>query len=774
MGEPVRPTSRRVQAPASQPVRPASRPVKKAGSFEGQPKREQASPLNISIKAATWQQALTLMGVKIQGGDKKNDQDFQKEIEKKAKVNLSKGLKWDDLQKIAKAYGIKINEAFFNLLSTGGISTTGDGIVTLDDVKKFFEKVIARIAQGTGQTTEILKRYMQASSFEFVDASEAVKAFRDGVKNDKLYSGENINVNELIDSHTNPALKDVAKAVIAKILKMDVKNIDAKTTLTHDQLQTFFLTMYFLGKVGNPEKIIAEAKGKPAMTGSSAGDLVAWYTKGAVKGEVKAAAAGGTAATGTAGAGDTEITQANWKKKIQELSRRMTSGHYKAATARLIELLKYLKTQKPTFLQAGWQGAFVGLYQQFIVGTRQGQQTIPGINFKITAGDEEGKKLIENLTAVLKEAQKDKDLLAFAAKEKNEATLIKHISVIQVIAGLMKHAGVSAQDIIKFMDENIKPLQLSASSIDVESKTMLLRMIVVFKLKKIYESTTAGQSQLKGNEAIAVVREELEQLKAILGNAALWTGKEALRVLLTHELAKMKTELFIEENKDKTKTPRFTVLSGLDISAELKIIAENWMVNLAAQGNSTVRALINSKSMQIRRGGTQRTALSMANAVDAYIANKIYTDEALLNTAKEKEQKDWGNDKKNAEIAYKKVFTNDKIEGEDDTKKADKTKKKTSKAEKKGSSKSRKSAREKLRSQKNSKYTFRTGKNSLNQDVRFVINKKLYPIAKKTGNNWSWNEGVLAADKFPEKDINKLKTAAKEWGNKQKPEIELP
>ena len=263
-----------------------------------------------------WKEALTLLGISFE--DISTDEKLQAFLASKelSMSDIEDGISWEEAQKL----GSTMTRAYYDILSTGGRRTEGDGKVEMADLVRFNEKVIEKLSAGTGQRAEILESYMQTAKFKMIDSHRAVQLFAEKFgANSTLFSGETINVKALIGSYTNTELQDLACVVLSNILGQSVTkdNIDAALTLTKEQLEIYFITMYFLGKIDNPTEILESAQGRPKLEGDTPEHLLAWLTKGTSNAVAEPPAS--TSASETSATGETaDGFPAEWPADLRD------------------------------------------------------------------------------------------------------------------------------------------------------------------------------------------------------------------------------------------------------------------------------------------------------------------------------------------------------------------------------------------------------------------------------------------------------------------------
>ena len=251
--------------------------------------REQASP-PISGSALNFE----LMGIKILDVNKDgkiDDADVKQTLKDRKldkKVNISDGLQWEEVEALAKSYGVHIFRNYFDTLSVGGTGIEGDGKFDVADAAKFDARVIKRLAQGCGKREEVIREYMAIESFKMVDVGEAVREFRGNYYGkENIYTGEDVSASKLLDVCVSPGLRDLAQYVLRNIKGKDVI-VDGKVVeglkLNSNELQTFLLSMYFLGKVDNPEQVLGvKVERNTPFKGSTVNEFLVWLSKEAKK-----------------------------------------------------------------------------------------------------------------------------------------------------------------------------------------------------------------------------------------------------------------------------------------------------------------------------------------------------------------------------------------------------------------------------------------------------------------------------------------------------------
>jgi hypothetical protein len=220
-----------------------------------------------------------LLGISFEAIDTEEKLKAYVESKGLSMSDIEDGITWEEAQKL----GSTMTQAYYDILSTGGRRTEGDGKVEMADIQRFNDKVIEKLAAGTGQRAEILESYMQTAKFKMVDSHRAVQLFTEKFgTNTTLFSGDTINVKALIGSYTRTELQGLACVVLSNILGQPITkdNIADALTMSKEQLETFFITMYFLGKIDNPTEILESAQGRPKLEGDTPEHLLAWLTKG--------------------------------------------------------------------------------------------------------------------------------------------------------------------------------------------------------------------------------------------------------------------------------------------------------------------------------------------------------------------------------------------------------------------------------------------------------------------------------------------------------------
>ncbi|MBI5701559.1 hypothetical protein HZC34_06965 [Candidatus Saganbacteria bacterium] len=260
-------------------------------------------------EANTWRDALKLLGIKIVNDDVNkdgqiNDADLDKQFEKDGiNVTVADGLKWDEVQALAKKYGVTITRVAFNFISVGGAAgsvntatggASGDELVTKEDIQKFLKDVIGKIAVGDEDAVKLaISRYVSAEKMKLVDEAQAVKMFSDKY----ITTGNTISYQNL-KLHASDKLKAVVDAVLTKVIGRTLQDTDE---ITKEQLGKLFVTLSFLGQIDSPEKVFSPASGIPKINKEGAQNFLAWFTGGTkdpVKAEEKTA--DGASAAGVA------------------------------------------------------------------------------------------------------------------------------------------------------------------------------------------------------------------------------------------------------------------------------------------------------------------------------------------------------------------------------------------------------------------------------------------------------------------------------------------
>ncbi|HTY13018.1 MAG TPA: tetratricopeptide repeat protein [Candidatus Omnitrophota bacterium] len=325
---------------------------KAVGSPEGRPEGEQASPPK-PFEVNNAYEALRLLGINIDAKEVDenhdgtvSDEELNKYLRAKGvKIDVTDGFQWEEVDALAKKYGVTITKAYFDTLSTGGTSVDGDNTVTVEDAAKFNKRVIQRLSQGTGKPEELIKKYMATESFKMMDAGQAVSEFsgRFG-KDTALYgAGGQVSVSTLVSAYVRPELQDAACIVLSNILGKPVKKDDIaknELKLAPDQLTTFFLTMYVLGKSDKPgELLVPSAASLPKLEKESPLGFLEWLTTG-TKNKVDAPKEEKKAGETGRSSDDSKTITPEEAQKLQTL---LKSGN----TAKTIDYLEELEKKYP-------------------------------------------------------------------------------------------------------------------------------------------------------------------------------------------------------------------------------------------------------------------------------------------------------------------------------------------------------------------------------------------------------------------------------------------